>query len=140
VAFGASLRESQVGIFPAAQFRVIDEVWTMACPAVCALMRTREFIPRQAVVKGIFIKSDQIKIATMVLAVAICAFLLTYRGRCVVPLFLTDPYCNFFMAGQALFVRDFFAQGMALRTIGDPFQIGMRLGQGSGRKLCLKTG
>jgi hypothetical protein len=91
-------------------------------------------------VKGVFIEADHVEVAAMVLAMAFGTFLPAHGGGRMITLLLSNAARYFFMAGQALLIRDFFAQGMALSAIADPFQIGMRLGQGSGRELCLKTG
>lgn len=130
--------QAQKGLLPFFQGRLIDKVGDVALAAIHAAVRPRQFITGQVVVEISFVKAHHVEIPAVMLAVALGAVPASYFPRGMVACLTADEALYFFMAGQAFIIGHFLAQRMALRTIGYPFQVGMRAGQGPGRQLGMQ--
>ena len=129
VAGCTALAESQISISPLFQTLVADKVGLMTFAAVYGFMLARQFVAGCTVTEFILVKTHNIKIAAMVIAVAGDAFFSFRLSGCMESNSPVDPQFYFLMATQAFVIRNFVAQYMAFGTVVYPLQIGMRLRQ-----------
>lgn len=131
--------QPQEGILPLFQLRVIDKVGNVALAAIYFTVRPRQFITRQVVVEVFFIEPHHVEFSSVVFAVAFGAVFTSGLPGSVVARLPIDEALYFFVAIQAFIIGDFLSQRMALRTIGYPFQAGMRVGQRPGGQLGMQS-
>ena len=137
VAGGALAAEPEIGIAPFFQFPVVDEIGLMALAAIYRLVFAGQFVAGQVVVDRIFIKTHDVEIPPVVVAVAggaVFSFRFLRRVESGPPV---DPAFNFLVATQAFVVGNFVSQNMAFRAVEHPLQIRMRLRQVARRQLSL---
>ena len=105
--------------------RVFDELFLMAVRTFLFCMGTLQCIAGECMIKGFGIESYHFKIPAVVVAVAFDAVFPFHFRRGVVAFALVHPAFQFLVAGEALFVRNFFPQHMAFGTVGHAFEVGM---------------
>ncbi|MBK8555056.1 MAG: hypothetical protein IPL65_04455 [Lewinellaceae bacterium] len=139
MALGTILAQPEKGLFVSFIFRLLDIIRLVTFPAIGSLVRSGEFVTCPVVVKTLLIKTDHLKIPTMVLTMATEAILLLnlLGGMVTFPLF--DPGIDLLVAFQTFFIGNFIAQYVALGTVENPLQLSMGLGKLTRRYLCQST-
>lgn len=132
IAIPLEAQESFTSFF---QARVFHEIGFVALAAIDGFVRPCQFKSGQVVIEFIFVETDDIEIAAVVVAVA---------GETIFPFGLfggmvtgaaIQPGFDLLVTVQAFFVGDFIAQNMAFCAIEYPFQMGVRLRQLARRNL-----
>lgn len=135
VARGAFPAKSEIRFRALFQVAVLHIFRFMALPAIDGFVRAGQLEARQVVVEFVFIKTDDVEVAAVVIAVAnrtILSFcFLGGMKACAV----VDPGFYLLVAGQTFFVGYLIAQHVAFGTIEHAFQIGMRFGELARRDL-----
>jgi hypothetical protein len=86
----------------------------------------------KVMVKCILIKPDNLKIQSMVIAVAVYTILAFHFCRNMISFILIHPGFYFFMTVEAFCIRNLSSQCMAIGAIGHSFEMGMHAGQWPG--------
>lgn len=141
VAINASRTESEESFLSFFQFPVADEIRDVALPTINFGVGPVQIIARQPVVEPVLVEPYHIELSAVVVAVAFGASFFSHFPRIMVPCSLIEPVLDFSVAIEAFFIGNFLSEHMALRAIGNAFEMCMRLGQVSGRELghCLPS-
>ena len=109
----------------------------MALAAIYCLVFAGQFIAGQVVIEFVLVKTHNVEIPAVVIAVAGGAvFSFGFSGR-VKSCSPVDPAFNFLVATQAFVIGNFVSQNMAFRAVEHPLQVRMRLRQVARRQLSL---
>ena len=114
------------------------DLLALARPA--AFMPSRELVAGQQVVEIGFIEAHHIEIPTVVIAVAFCAILSFYFLRGVITAVAIHTSFEFFLATQAFVVGNLAAEVVTLGTLGNTFQVPVRVREIAGRQLRGESG
>lgn len=125
---GAICGHPQERVLALFEFSIGYVIRLVASAAIHLRVLSGEGIVCQIVVKILFIEAHHIEIAPMVIAMAAGAILTLDCRRHVKTFVFVHPRFDFFVAIEAFLVRNFFAQVVALRTIGNTFQCFVRIG------------
>lgn len=126
VAGSALLTQAEKSFFVVFVFGVLDMVGFMAVAALGFFVGTGEFVPCPIVVETFFIKSDHLKISSVVFTMAIEAVFGAHLVGGVIAFPLLDSGIDGFVAFEALGISNTFTQFMAFGAVEHALQLGMR--------------
>ena len=134
-AFGVHPHESLPPLF---YVLVGDMVGLVALSAINLFVGARKRVVCQVVVELLFVEAHHVKIAPVVVAVALGAVLGAHFGGGVVPSVPIHRSLYLAVAVQTTAVGYLVADFVALGAVGQSLQILVRIGQRTGGQLCLQ--
>lgn len=109
-----------------------DEFRLMAILAFFFSMGTLQRITREVMIELILIKTDQVELSSMMIAVAFEAIFSFYLVRHMISLIQINPRFKQFMTFKTFIIGHFITQDMTFCAVGQPFEVSMWFGQFSG--------
>ena len=127
--------EPQISIIPFFQFPVADIIRLVALATIYRCMLSLQVVSGQRMVEPVLVKTYDVEITTMMVAVAGDALFPFRLPGCMKSRSPVNPAFNFIMATQALIIGNLISQNMAFRAVRYPFQVGVHFGQITRRQL-----
>lgn len=131
--------QPEISIFLLSDLRVGNVFCVMALCAVQVSMCTCEWVSREVVIKAVNVETDDLKVASMMFAVALDTVLTPHPGRDVKPPAGVNSFPEFCVAVEAFVIGYFIAESMALCAVGQTFQMGVRISQVARRDLSRRN-
>lgn len=121
--------QPEIGGSTLTQGIIDDEFRGMTLATFLFLMSSFELVTGQVMVEGIFIKPNDLEVTPMMITVAAETILANHFRRNMVSALSIQTVLDLHMTIQTFLIGDLLSNDVTLGTIGQTFQVGMRLGQ-----------